>query len=95
MLAEADRQTPDTVREEYEQTYRELLGAGYTAVGEFHYLGLDEAHAALEAARAVGIEIVLLLAAYNAAASTASGGAVGGRTSTGRGHLRGPGSRRP
>jgi formimidoylglutamate deiminase len=64
MLVEADRQTPDSVREEYEQTYRELLDAGYTAVGEFHYLGLDEAYAALEAAQASGIEIVLLLAAY-------------------------------
>ena len=64
MLAEADRQTPDTVRVEYEQTYSELLGAGYTAVGEFHYLGLDEAFAALEAACSAGIEIVLLLAAY-------------------------------
>src|SRR6476659_4635341 len=64
MLAEAARQTPGTVREEYEQTYAELFGAGYTAVGEFHYLGLDEAYAAIEAARAAGIEIVLLLAAY-------------------------------
>ncbi len=64
MLAEADRQTPDTVREGYDQTYSELLSAGYTAVGEFHYLGLDEAFAALDAARSAGIEIVLLLAAY-------------------------------
>jgi len=64
MLAEAERQTPETVRTEYEQTYREMRGAGYTAVGEFHYLGLDEAYASLEAARAAGIEIVLLLAAY-------------------------------
>ncbi len=31
--------------------YRELRDAGYTAVGEFHYLGLAEAHAAAEAAR--------------------------------------------
>src|SRR5262245_31398170 len=64
MLAEAERQTPGAVRIEYEQTYREMRAAGYTAVGEFHYLGLDAAHAALEAARAAGIEIVLLLAAY-------------------------------
>ena len=35
--------------------------AGYTAVGEFHYLGLPEARAAVEAAAEVGIEIVLLL----------------------------------
>src|SRR5262245_24823785 len=45
MLAEADRQTPELVRREYERTYREMLGAGYTAVGEFHYLGVPEAHA--------------------------------------------------
>jgi formimidoylglutamate deiminase len=41
-----------------------MLAAGYTAVGEFHYLGLAEAHAAVEAAAEAGIEIVLLLAAY-------------------------------
>jgi 2-C-methyl-D-erythritol 4-phosphate cytidylyltransferase len=38
------------VRREYVEVYRELLAAGYTAVGEFHYLGLAEAHAAAEAA---------------------------------------------
>ncbi len=64
MLGEAARQTPGTVRETYEQTYREMRASGYTAVGEFHYLGLAEASAALEAARAAGITIVLLLAAY-------------------------------
>ena len=50
MLAEAARQTPQTVRETYEGVYREQRAAGYTAVGEFHYLGLSEAHAAAEAA---------------------------------------------
>jgi formimidoylglutamate deiminase len=64
MLELADAQTPDSVRTEYEQTYREMRAAGYTAVGEFHYLGTGEARAALEAAAAAGIEIVLLLAAY-------------------------------
>ena len=64
MLAEAERQTPDLVRAEYELGYRELLAAGYTAVGEFHYLGVAEAHAAVEAAAAAGIEVVLLLVAY-------------------------------
>jgi formimidoylglutamate deiminase len=33
-------------------------------VGEFHYLGLAEAHAAAEAAAAAGIELVLLHVAY-------------------------------
>ena len=64
MLREADRQTPALVREEYERTYREMLAAGYTAVGEFHYLGVPEAHAAAEAAEASGIELVLLHVAY-------------------------------
>jgi formimidoylglutamate deiminase len=64
MLAEAKRQTPETVRMEYAETYRELLAAGYTAVGEFHYLGFDEALAAVDAAAEAGIELTLLLAAY-------------------------------
>jgi formimidoylglutamate deiminase len=64
MLAEAKRQTPELVRASYERVYGELLAAGYTAVGEFHYLGLAEAHAAAEAAAAAGIELVLAYAAY-------------------------------
>ncbi len=64
MLAEAELQTPATVRRSYVEVYRELRTAGYTAVGEFHYLGFDEALAALEAAEEAGIGIVLLLAAY-------------------------------
>jgi formimidoylglutamate deiminase len=64
MLAEAERQTPALVRREYVEVYRELRRAGYTAVGEFHYLGFDEALAAVEAAEEAGITIVLLLAAY-------------------------------
>src|SRR5262245_10676965 len=64
MPALAAVQTPDTVREGYEKTYREMRAAGYVAVGEFHYLGLDEARAAAEAASAAGMELVLLLSAY-------------------------------
>jgi formimidoylglutamate deiminase len=64
MLAEAERQTPDLVRSSYEETYREMRAAGYTAVGEFHYLGLVEAFAAAEAARAAGIELTMLHVAY-------------------------------
>jgi len=64
MLAEAERQTPDLVRASYADVYREMVAAGYTAVGEFHYLGYAEAVAALDAAREAGIELVLLLAAY-------------------------------
>ena len=64
MLAEAERQTPSGVRAQYEHVYREQLAAGYTAVGEFHYLGYEEALAAAAAAEAAGIELVLLYAAY-------------------------------
>ncbi len=64
MLALAAEQTPDGVRREYELTYRELLRAGYTAAGEFHYLGLAEARSAAAAADAAGIQQVVLLAAY-------------------------------
>ena len=64
MLAEAERQTPELVRASYETVYREMRSAGYTAVGEFHYLGLAEAMAAAEAAEAAGISLVLLHVAY-------------------------------
>ena len=64
MLAEAERQDPHLVRADYERTFREMLAAGYTAVGEFHYLGVSEALAAVEAAAAAGIDLVLLHVAY-------------------------------
>jgi formimidoylglutamate deiminase len=64
MLAEASRQSVDSVRARYAATYREMRAAGYTAVGEFHYLGFQEAQAALAAASEAEIEVVLLLAAY-------------------------------
>ena len=81
MLAEADRQTPELVRVSYETAYREMRAAGFTAVGEFHYLGLAEAFAAAEAASAAGIELVLLHAAY------ARGGLSRSRQETVRGYL--------
>jgi len=64
MLAEAERRTPEIVRREYVEVYRELRAAGFTAVGEFHYLGFEEALSAVEAAEEAGIRIVVLLAAY-------------------------------
>jgi formimidoylglutamate deiminase len=64
MLELAAAQTPESVRTGYEAVYREMLAAGWTAVGEFHYLGFDEAVAAAEAAETAGIELVLLYAAY-------------------------------
>ncbi len=64
MLEEAGRATADGVRAAYADAYREMLAAGYTAVGEFHYLGAAEGRAAAEAAASVGMELVLLHVAY-------------------------------
>ena len=64
MLELASRLTVAEIRAAYADVYRELRGAGYTAVGEFHYLGFDEALAAAEAAEEAGIRLVLLYAAY-------------------------------
>ncbi len=64
MLALAEGQTPERVRHDYADVYRELRTAGYTAVGEFHYLGLEEGRAAAEAAEEAGVELVLLHVAY-------------------------------
>src|SRR5205085_2092593 len=64
MLSVAAQQTPESVRREYALVYRELRAAGYTAVGEFHYLGFEEALAAVDAAEEAGTRIVILLAAY-------------------------------
>jgi formimidoylglutamate deiminase len=64
MLELAGRQTSERVRTDYEQVYAEMRAAGFTAVGEFHYLGFEQALAAAEAAGAAGITFVLLYAAY-------------------------------
>src|SRR3954453_18733212 len=64
MLALAGSLTVAEIRREYVEVYRELLANGYTAVGEFHYLGFDEARAAAEAAAEAGIELTLLHACY-------------------------------
>ena len=64
MLAVAGSLTVAQIRREYVEVYRELLANGYTAVGEFHYLGFDEARAAAEAAAEAGIELTLLHACY-------------------------------
>jgi formimidoylglutamate deiminase len=41
-----------------------MRSVGYTAVGEFHYLGLAEAFAAADAAEAAGVALALLHVAY-------------------------------
>ncbi len=64
MLELARGQTPERVRREYVDVYRELRAAGFTAGGEFHYLGLEEGRAAAAAAAEAGIELVLLHVAY-------------------------------
>jgi formimidoylglutamate deiminase len=64
MLREAERQTAEIVRRDYARVYGEMRLAGYTAVGEFHYLGVPEAFAAAEAAAEAGVELVLLHVAY-------------------------------
>ena len=64
MLDHARGLAPGMVREDYARTYREMRAAGYTVVGEFHYVGFEEARAAREAARDAGIELVLLQVAY-------------------------------
>lgn len=64
MLELAREQSPEGVREEYAAVYREMRAAGFTAVGEFHYLGLEQAFAASEAAAEAGIAFVLLHTAY-------------------------------
>ena len=52
------------VRTDFRTVFAEMRAAGYTAVGEFHYLGVDEARAAVEAAAEMRIELVLLYVAY-------------------------------
>jgi formimidoylglutamate deiminase len=64
MLELARGLRPEDVRPLYADVYREQRASGYTAVGEFHYLGFEEALAAVEAAAEAGIELVVLLAAY-------------------------------
>jgi formimidoylglutamate deiminase len=64
MLATAQALSPATVRPLYEATFREMRHAGYTAVGEFHYVGFDLATTVMEAAEAAEISVVLLHVAY-------------------------------
>jgi formimidoylglutamate deiminase len=64
MIALAESLTVDEIRREYVEVYGELRANGYTAVGEFHYLGLEEARAAAAAADEAGIEFVCLYACY-------------------------------
>ncbi len=64
MLDVARGQSPERVRSDYLAVYREMRAAGFTAVGEFHYLGADEALAAADAAAEAEIGFVCLHVAY-------------------------------
>lgn len=64
MIALAESLSVDRIRRVYVDVYRELRDAGYTAVGEFHYLGPEEARAAAAAAEEAGIVFVCLYACY-------------------------------
>jgi formimidoylglutamate deiminase len=64
MIALAESFTVDDVRREYVEVYGELRANGFTAVGEFHYLGLEEARAAADAAAEAGVAFVALYACY-------------------------------
>ena len=64
MLAQAEQLTAERVRSLYADVYREMRAAGFTAVGEFHYVGFDEALAATGAAHEAGIALRLLHVAY-------------------------------
>ena len=75
MYAEAQRLTPDLLYEGAVRTYGEMLAAGYTTVGEFHYVhhqpdGTPYAspnamsEALLQAGRDAGIRVALLMTAY-------------------------------
>ena len=52
MMDVAGSITVAEIRREYAAVYRELRANGFTAVGEFHYLGFEEARAAAGAASA-------------------------------------------
>jgi formiminoglutamate deiminase len=75
MYALADRLNPDTYRALATATFAEMVLAGFTCVGEFHYLHHDRGgvpydnanemgEALLDAAAAAGIRITLLDACY-------------------------------
>src|SRR5260370_31832322 len=75
MYAEAQRLTPETLYTLAQKTYREMLAAGYSSVGEFHYVHHQPgghpyaepnamSEAILEAGREAGMRVVLLMTAY-------------------------------
>lgn len=75
MYREAQQLTPETLYARTYSTYSEMLAAGYTTVGEFHYVHHqpngrpyadpnEMSRAVLDAGRDAGIRVVLLMTAY-------------------------------
>jgi formimidoylglutamate deiminase len=75
MYAEAQRLNPELLYAGALMTYREMLAAGYTSVGEFHYMHHQPggqpyadpnvmAKAVIQAGHDAGIRVVLLMTAY-------------------------------
>ncbi len=75
MYTEAQRLSPDLLYEGALTTYREMLTAGYTSVGEFHYVHHQPggrpyadpnvmSEAVIQAGHDTGIRVVLLMTAY-------------------------------
>ncbi|MGZ3628249.1 MAG: formimidoylglutamate deiminase [Ktedonobacteraceae bacterium] len=75
MYAEAQKLDPEVIYALALKTYREMLAAGYTSVGEFHYVHhqLDGqpyadpnvmSEAVIQAGKEAGIRVVLLMTAY-------------------------------
>ncbi len=75
MYAEAQRLNPDLLYEGALTTYREMLTAGYTSVGEFHYVHHQPggqpyadpnvmSEAVIQAGRDAGIRVIMLMTAY-------------------------------
>ncbi len=75
MYAEAQKLNPDLLYKNALTTYQEMLAAGYTSVGEFHYVyhQLDGqpyadpnvmSEAVIQAGKEAGIRVVLLMTAY-------------------------------
>jgi len=64
MIALAASISVAELRRDYVEAYRELRANGCTAVGEFHYLGFEEARAAAAAAAEADVAFVCLYACY-------------------------------
>ena len=75
MYAEAQKLNPDLLYAHALKTYREMLAAGYTSVGEFHYVHHQSggqpyadpnamSEAVIQAGKEAGIRVVLLMTAY-------------------------------